>query len=451
MATLVMLQFSVSFPAVADAPSDEAEALQLLKQAEHYVEIHNAAKALPLLEQLLFTYPETSSVPWAKLRIVDCYHQQNQFDVAVQKATDLVQQYPETPLAAWAQFSIGAALAAKGTEDYRAVAELIKVVDEYTNLTDDGPIKQARVKLGEVVYRISLYDPAFANADKFMGTQTDNPRRKARALALQAAVYAQMNKFTEAIDQYDQLVKMYPDQNKEVSRAAYDLAKRYLEFLGNQPANDKRHPKYARIVDATKELLAAPARLTPEETSLVAASQLELGRFIFDFEKDLLSAEPHFRMVVEKGWNTPYAPQAAYYLAQCLVQKQDFTSAVSLLDPFAEAYPNSGYVSAARIALSECYYALGQEENALETLDELSKSAEQAWRPVAHEKAAQVLLSLGRDRDAAERFQTAAMALREQAVTHPEFGTELRDATLQKASQLEQGATEITKSRETDR
>lgn len=387
----------------------EHAAAQLLKEAEHFLYIHQAQPALPYLQKVLNEYPDTPTYPWAKLRLAEAYHNLQQWNDCMAVASRLAAEHPNTILGWWGEFYNGVAILESRENDYEAVQCFIKIINGYNFTHDQGPLDGARVRLAEALKRISLYDPAFGSNAAFLQKRgLDMQDTQALGLALEATVAVQLGDLAAANKAYETLLHKYPQAREEAARTAVEIAFGYLAWLSSNRVMGEKADKLASYRGSVEALLLTPRRLAKNNYGLIAKSETALARYQIVYLNNAIAAETTLREMLKTVPASDLTMEAWFLLGWALQKQGKHHEALIPLQQAASWESNSGYRSPAQVALVDSLLNLDRTAEALMALNELANTAEGEWMAVKSEKAALIHRETGNLQEAASSLNRAA-------------------------------------------
>ena len=270
-------------------------------------------QALKTLNAMLETYPEDRYAPDAQFRIASSYYEKDQFERATEEAQIVMDKYPNSPMIAQAEYLKANAYDKLGKDNeaiasYRQVrglydrmfellrgsfregknvdfenfrqlfetsslrvAEIFRKTDQYEEAykeliaaqeTAEERFYKAKVqmRIGDNYMEWKRYDDAWTAYNQVIELYADTPYpSQAQFFKGEARYYG--GKYSEAHDEYLQVVAQYPDSDTELRSAAMytagwsaekmgnyeDALKRYAEVVANFPRSERAPDCLLRI------------------------------------------------------------------------------------------------------------------------------------------------------------------------------------------------------------
>ncbi len=172
-----------------------------------------------------------------------------------------------------------------------------------------------------------------------------------------AECHFKMKEYLLAASEYERLIKVYPnseyldDAKFKLGLSYYKLSPHYgldqdytkqavmhfQEFLEDYPNSDLRK-------EVEQYLLQARSKFAQK-----VYSSGEIYRKMRYYE----SAVIYYEKVVEEYYDTPFAPKALFWTAECRRAMRRYEEAIDLFDAFLKKYPNHEWQARARIKLRQ--------------------------------------------------------------------------------------------------
>jgi TolA-binding protein len=116
----------------------------------------------------------------------------------------------------------------------------------------------------------------------------------------------------------------------------------------------------------------APPVEPPSTAALDPAGQFSAARAAFA-QGDMANAEAGFQAYLAVAGDGPRAPEARYYLARTLISRKDWAEAATADIGAIRGWPHTAWAPEAVLDLSRSLVAMGKNQDACETLGELSR------------------------------------------------------------------------------
>lgn len=371
IALVLSVAFLVCSSACIAAPTpNEIAARTLMGEAEQLIELGHPAEALVVLDKIQANYPETGEVPWAILKHACCYMHLKRPDDALAVARGIVEAYPGTLLACWAQTAVGEALVEKNNVA-QGIIELLKVEDMLPDRGDLAPLESAMGILGRVCTKYIGANDDPLGASSILGLSSTDAKARGKVLALMAVYRSRQGRIDLANPILDRLAAECPGETSRLEWAKTHVATFYLSQCGNagEFSNDTAE-RLSRLVSTSRASDAA-----------AASAHLALARYHKN-RGDIASATAMLESAAEKCQGTQHNAEILYELADLLNKQGRYQEVVTTFQQLAADTPLSGYVAPA-------LYGIGLKSDvdraaAIEALTKLAEGEyDLEWRGLA--------------------------------------------------------------------
>ncbi|RMG62962.1 MAG: outer membrane protein assembly factor BamD, partial [Calditrichaeota bacterium] len=204
--------------------------------------------------------------------------------------------------------------------------------------------------LGKMAYQEHDYDAALLHFS-FVKARPDSPYfREARELS--AEILFQQNKYAEALQIYDQLLKL----NGSDAGAALNYSTRRLMCLLHEGRSSEFQKGLARL---------RKQKSTPELQNALAAIEFEQAKISYQ-AKNFDAAIRHCETILKKYKKSDYADDALYYMGLCYTTLNRAEKALDKLSRFIKTYPDSPLLGQVYITMGNLYYRGEKNELALD-------------------------------------------------------------------------------------
>jgi TolA-binding protein len=253
---------------------------------------------------------------------------------------------------------------------------------------DEPPLKENDAK------RLDRIDKAVRElrAIVFQGRETGQP-----VIVQPADTEGQINHQSDRLNDIDQtLAKL----NGELEVIRHDLDQTHHDAEDLRAQNAALKEQMSGLEKTVQALQApppppAPAGATPGDAGAAAptppatgqldpAAQFSAARTALE-QGDMSAAEAGFQAYIAVAGDGPHGPEARYYLARTLIARKAWPEAATADIGAIRGWPHTSWAPAAVLDLSRSLVAMGKDQDACETLGELSRRYPKAPSAVLRE------------------------------------------------------------------
>lgn len=305
-------------------------------------QLNRPQDALKRYEQLIKDFPGTDYAQYASLRVAYMLSRST-VNEAKRRATgiylDLVYKSNNPEVAEEAcYFAAQFALQNKRYEESANLFQILRVKYPKSNYLNRGAIYIGFANLYAKRYKEAL--------DALAAIPSNAPAQTCEeALYIQANALNGLEKRTESLAVYDQLITQFPQGQYTASAHHQRIA---------AAARDGKHEAVLTLAAA---FINPPAELRPSLYWLQFESASALKR------DDL--AIQNLQLLVEKCPDSPLMKDALYQLARTLQRKESWQKATDYYHKFAERYPKDPLAPSALFGAGDCLLRHGQSDAAL--------------------------------------------------------------------------------------
>jgi len=221
-AALLLIAGLSLFTKAAPQPENTSEELQAQKQLIIlYIESANSISAQAEYDNLITDYAGNRFLPAAVYDIAETYRNNSKFKDSLQVYADVVNNWPESSSAVWAQRGLAISNIALGRMQ-KAQVELDKLQNNYSA---DPNIAESVFNVADTYYWFKRYDEADSLYRYVSESYPDNDFAMWSQMGLAISFIANGNE-PAAADATDKLILNYPD-NKKLPEALFYIAGRY--------------------------------------------------------------------------------------------------------------------------------------------------------------------------------------------------------------------------------
>ncbi len=221
-AALLLIAGLSLFTKAAPQPENTSEELQAQKQLIIlYIESANSVSAQAEYDKLITDYAGDKLLPAAVYDIAETYRNNSKFKDSLQVYADVVNNWPESSSAVWAQRGLAISNIALGRMQ-KAQVELDKLQNNYSA---DPNIAESVFNVADTYYWFKRYDEADSLYRYVSESYPDNDFAMWSQMGLAISFIANGNE-PAAADATDKLILNYPD-NKKLPEALFYIAGRY--------------------------------------------------------------------------------------------------------------------------------------------------------------------------------------------------------------------------------
>lgn len=370
---------------------------QMLNLANHYREV-DPGKALPVYRQLLDRFPKYDRRCWAEWGIAVCLHRQTDYKKSIIQCDKIAKDYPNSLVAAWATYLAGDCYQRLG-DIAKATEAFGELVDNYSKLSDQGPVEGARHKLREM-----WSDFVFGNMDKatakpLIARFDQDPAYRAWSRAICCSMYANMECFKLALETFDKFRAMYPDSKQEIAWAASQIGLAYAS---------RNRELTKQEIDEMTSLLSLPQQMVPDNAELVAASQYGLADYYRKKHDDKAAIDICERTLAAYP-NTRFEVKTQHMCGHALMAIGKPEEAAAHFRELAYNHKDSGYSTPALYSLGRCLLLSKKPAEARAAFTEIyEQRAEPDWKVLAEPQIAECYAQQGDYAKASEVMSQAA-------------------------------------------
>ncbi|MCL6628884.1 MAG: hypothetical protein K6U00_04705 [Armatimonadetes bacterium] len=291
----------------------EGAARAIIREGERANDVTDPAGALALFEKAIEQYPDTEVVRFAYVRKAETLVYLDRCDEAIQLGRWVIEKYPKTKPACWAQFWVGQALLKKG-ERLAGMTALRGVNGLLPDRNDLTPLDLSRWVLGELCEPQYLLHKDIGDVMSFLGMGRDDAQSRAEVYAILAAYRGRDGRIDRGNSFIGRLERECADQKVEQDWAKAKVAASYLDKAGTD----------GEFVNLAIGMLQPI--LTNNNDDAAAQGCLSLARF---YRRGNLSAkaEEVLRAGKERFLATSHGAEILYELATLLTKQRRDTEA----------------------------------------------------------------------------------------------------------------------------
>jgi len=356
---------SVLIPANAADRAREIAAHSLLAEGEKLNEATQPAAALGIFERVAREYPETEAGMFAQFRRAETLVFLDRCTEAIARAQMVIETYPNTVVAAWAQWCIGRALISEGrvSDGVEALRKVAEILPDRSDLT---PFDYARLELGSLCETHIQRSGNILDAAKCLRVDASDSKSRAEILATVAAYRGKDGRIDLAYPLLRRLAEECPSESMEIEWARTQVATAYL-----RSRNCKREELSARAV----ELLEPIASTGRAGDDVVAKATLWLARY-YKVNGEPKRAAELLQPAIERCLNTSHGAEMLYELGLVLARVGKSAESLSAMKRLVDEKPFSKYADAARN-----FIEVGLPSDPSEPIESLVKWAEEHYAP----------------------------------------------------------------------
>ena len=325
----------------ADYPTKNNADTALLKAAMAYVKLDNKSKAIDTIQKLVVTYPKSASTAQALTELGKLQYFQKEYRDAGKNLRRVVSEYPKTIFIPQAEYYLGWINLADKKSD-AALENFNRVVTEYPQ----SPFAPDALYQQGIIY---LERKDFAKAQEllklFLDKYQDDPKTE-QAQFYYAVTLSRQKKYDGSKDVFKQFIQNNP-KSPMVQRALYEAAWRAREQKQTKLARDN----YSALL---KEFPLGPLA----ERATFELAELEYEAKNYDKSIALLDK------LLAKGVKGKLEQQVLYRLAWCFLGREQDDDALETFEQLLKDYPDSEYVPIAAYQAGELRLAMKDFENA---------------------------------------------------------------------------------------
>jgi TolA-binding protein len=297
-----------------------------------WIGLHKYREAAEVFGRLVKSYPIASIVPEAMLKEAECYRELKNYPQALDIYHQFETQYPQHKLRPQALLGMAWALFQQGDQNTaKNIAQKVR-----SQFPDDNIASvDALFLLGQILTVEKNYD----EADKLyqqIPSQTDNPRI-AENLYLAGEAMFDARRYTNAIAYYER-VQSDPDLR---ASAAFRIANCY-QLVGRLDE---------AITDYRQFLKTWPDNQFAEQAQFAFIQ-------VLTERHEPTDAESESRVFQEKYPNSPFATDVLFLRAEALFASGRFQESLDRFQKFAAAGKNAQLLETADFRIAACYYGL---------------------------------------------------------------------------------------------
>ena len=291
----------------------------LLEEGNDYYISGDYNQAIAAFQQLVDDFPDSEHADYAQFYIGCSYYNLSSFQISINEFDKLLENYPDSKFADDAQYYIAYCNEKKLGYYSKALLEYYELIYNYPNSmwADD-----AQLGMGNCYYANSEYDNAIIEYQKVITEYEDSTLHDLTQYSI-AHCYRKLSNYEEAIIEYTKVISDYPESDYSAP-AQYYIGYTYYQ---------------------EKETLQAIA---------------EFQKLIDDYPGAVWPGESQNRLI---------APCAQYYIAWCYEKElKQYSNAINAYQLVINNYPGSTWSDdreippEAQFQIGECNRALGIEE-----------------------------------------------------------------------------------------
>ncbi|MDP3804837.1 MAG: tetratricopeptide repeat protein [Candidatus Omnitrophota bacterium] len=315
-------------------------ASSIAKIGDIYFDRKDYKKAIESYDMVLDKYPDSFIADYAQYQIGNIFFVSDRYDEAALAYQTALANFPNTGLRGKIIFQLGASFFKKGDFE-RAASQFTAVLKDFQDSVLAG---QAKLYLANSLYSMGSYDlalPIFGAIEK--GSQDKALKAMARYQA--AWCYYNMGRDDKALDEFNGFLKDYPDSELSAdaaywlgdyysSKGKFDKAGEYYSsILKNYPSSDiSEDALYQAAITLHEEGKIDEAVLKLEEVTVKypgADSAKMAYRKIARIKKDNLDFDATIENLRKAmtGDNNELNAQTQYEIAECVEAKGDLVKA----------------------------------------------------------------------------------------------------------------------------
>jgi len=350
-------------PPAANAPQDLPETeLQTQKQLIIlYIESADLVGAQAEYDNLIIDYAGNRLLPAAVYEIAEAYRNNAKFEESLQVYADVVNNWPESSSAVWAQRGLATSNIALGRMQ-EANAELVILKENYAA---DPNIAEAVFNVADAYYWFKRYDEAGSLYRYVSQSYPDNDFAMWAQMGLAILNIADGNEIA-AQDAIDTLVSDF-GENEKLPEALFYIAGRY--------AWDKKYQEAKNIYEYIIQNLSQSSIISEAEFGLLSSSIIT-----FIESKDDPNAFASIESLITEYNDNPDTPGVVFeageqYFTQSLKNssedfeeqaRNDFTKAIILWETIITEFPQSPVIPQAYYFSALSYRRLGEYAKTIE-------------------------------------------------------------------------------------
>ena len=356
-----------------------AVCLWVIGEAQAKAQLWNEAKIT--WNELIESFPDTTWRGLALKQLGELEWKQKNLEGAIAKFQQAIREMPNNGLASEAQFRLGEILFlnqryAEATTNFLAVVEN----PEATTLKEKA-VFNALLALGKQ-NKITEFDKLKA---RFSSVFPQSLLQE-QTIEEQAQLYARLGQLDRAREQWQLLLKTYPDSLRRaqillaIGKSFYDEAN-YQEAINQLSQVTKEFAEGDSFVMAEFLKLCATYQLNSENSDEILSQMKELlkqfpklpiagnvqfriGQIYFDKE-DFPNAQTQFESLAKQYPKHEIADESLYFAGLAALRRENWIAAVTLFESLIQQYPNSPRVLEARLGQGHALNAQSKFSEAL--------------------------------------------------------------------------------------
>jgi TolA-binding protein len=346
----------------------------------------------------------------------DAYQDSGDYDKAQEVYDGILKDYPDSFYSDYVQYQLGLTLLK--ASNYNGAIMAFQSLK--TNFPNSKLLDDASYALGLVYFQRQDYDLSREIFQKFTEEFKDSNLRSQSLYLLGTSLY-NLGRFTEAIEVFKDIIRMYGQDTELIQKAEYEIADCYYRMDNEQEAMARFKMLRSKYPDSS---------LTPEvmwwlgeyyyrhqdlnlarryfssliqdfpDTSLIASCYYAIGS-TYGEESNYPEAINNFKKVIELG-KSDLAGQAAIAIADIQIKQGQLDLAVTTYKDLIQEYVNLNHLVYPKIA--EVYLKMGNYELALDFYRKSLEVVSVREMSQVQFKIAEVLQAQGKSLEATEEY-----------------------------------------------
>ncbi len=325
----------------SDYPTKANADVAILKAATAYIKLKNRSKAIETMQKLLDTYPKSELLAQALTELGKLQYLQKEYNKAKKSLTRVVSEFPKTVFVPQAEYLLGwINLADKKSN--AALENFKRITVKFPNspLAPDALYQQGIIHIEN-----QNYPKAQELLKLFLDKYQDDPKTE-QAQFYYAVTLSRQQKYATTKDVFKQFIQNNP-KSPMVQRALYEAAWR---------ARDQKQVQLAR--DNYTALLKEFPLGDLAERATFELAEVEYEAKKYDRSIALLDK------LLAKGIGGALEQQVIYRLAWCFLGRDQDENALDSFEQLLKTYPKSDYVPIAAYQAGELRLKLKDFETA---------------------------------------------------------------------------------------
>ncbi len=352
----------------------------------------------------------------ALCQIGDAYQDSGEYEKAQETYDNILKNYPDSYYSDYVQYQLGITLL-KGSNYDGAIISFLALKKNYpeSKLLDD-----ASYALGLTYFQRQDYNSSKENFERFQEEFKDSNLRPQALYLLGTSLY-NLGKFTEAIEVFKDIIRMYSFDRELTQKAEYEIADCFYQMGNEKEAMNRFKMLRSKYPDSmlTAEIIWWLGEYYYRHNDLNLARRY-FSSLIQDFPKSNLVADAYyalgssyaeesktdeaienFKKVCELG-TSDLAGQAAVAVADIYVKKESPDLAFKAYRDIIKDYPRLANLIYPKMA--DLFYRIGDYEEALDFYRKSLDIVPIREMPEIQLKIAETLQAQGKLEDATEEY-----------------------------------------------